>query len=226
MPSNVSMPSSPPTVSHGTRRLLKKKEEHQNKDHKTLKSQRDDGPKQRNSKTGGRSGSDNYNYNYNYDDSCSSSTNMDESFSHSPSSFSKSPSRRMVKKEYQNKDPNSHPLNTQTVDKPKKLRPLFLRQTRFKVGGRSRSGNDDNNNDSCASLSVEEFVTHDKQQSSLSSLGSSLRKSFRSFLETDDDDESSNDLQQVDDDDNDIDQDKLIAILCKELEITCDEDDC
>jgi hypothetical protein len=160
---------------------------------------------------------------------------MDGSFSNSQSSlggsFNKSTLRRKVKKEYQNKDNDA--LKSQSDHKPLKRR--------AKSGG--RSGSDDNNNDSCASLSMEEFASDNNR--SLSSLGGSLRKSFRNILKPNnndssgvgrrererkqydcDDDESFSDRLQDDDSniDEHIDQDRLMVILCKELEITCDDD--
>ena len=109
----------------------------------------------------------------------------------------------------------------------------------------SRRGSNDSFNDSCESLGMEELsVTHKRHPSSLSSLGSSLGQSLKSLLKTKKnstdsssghDDESLSDGHEDDSDydqfsgdyscDNNIDEDKLMQILCKELEITCDGDD-
>jgi hypothetical protein len=137
----------------------------------------------------------------------------------------------MVKKEYQTKDNDA--LKSQSDHKPLKRR--------SKTGG--RRGGDDNNNESTASLSMEEFVTDNNR--SLASLGCSLRKSFRNILKPSSndsfgagrrererkeynfgDDESFSDRLHDDDSNihDHIDQDRLMVILCKELEITCDDD--
>jgi hypothetical protein len=117
-------------------------------------------------------------------------------------------------------------LKTQSDHKPKK---------RWSTT-RGRSGSDDDyNNSSCASLSIEEFepVTH-SHQSSLSSLGSSFRKSVGSILKIKRSTDSSTGGREFDGDesilsaggnDDAIDQGKLMMILCKELEITCDDED-
>jgi hypothetical protein len=168
--------------------------------------------------------------------------------------------RRRFKKEYQNrddptalqsqsdhqKDPGVNVLlKTHSDHKPKKLRPLALLR-RSKTGG--RSGNGDDSSDSCTNM--EESFTQNQSshsKSSSSSIGSSLKKSFRSLLlspkrsthsagrrvrkeEYDcDDDESFSGRQQDDDYDefaaDDVDQDKFMLILCKELELSCDDDD-
>jgi hypothetical protein len=104
----------------------------------------------------------------------------------------------------------------------------------------SRRGSNDSFNDSCDSIGIEELpvTQHKRHPSSLSSLGNSLGQSFRSMLKTKknstdcDEDESLSDGHEDDSDydqfsgdyacSNDIDQDKLMEILCKELEITCD----
>jgi hypothetical protein len=144
-------------------------------------------------------------------DSYSRSTTMDES--HSQTSCGKSSLRRMVKREYMN--------NPQSGDhEPKKP----LRRI---------------SKDLCLGLSMEDFNTTLNQSStqsnrSLSSLGGSLRKSLRNIFKPNNNDSSGvgrrqrvrkqYDFDGFADDDG-FDQDKLMVILSKELEIACDEED-
>lgn len=117
-----------------------------------------------------------------------------------------------------------------------------LKTRRSQTGGRSSS---------CYDYDLEESFTSNQSSHSKSlSIGSSLRKSVRSLISPKsthsagrrarkqhdcDDDESFVDRQEDDDydefahdhddDDNYVDQDKIMVILCKELEITCDDDE-
>jgi hypothetical protein len=145
-----------------------------------------------------------------------SSTTMDES-SHSQTSCGRSSLRRKVKKEYMNNPKSDHEPKTP------------LRRI---------------SKDLCLSLSMEDFNTTLNQtrstqsNRSLSSLGCSLRKSLRNILKRNNNDSSGvgrreRVRKQYDFDDNDLDgfanddfdQDKLMVILSKELEIACDEED-
>jgi hypothetical protein len=145
--------------------------------------------------------------------------------------------RRIGKKEYTN-DPNgssSSTMNASWHGKPMKP-----------VRRRPKTGN----NDSCASLSMDELNLGLNQSSahskSKSSLGGSLRKSLRNILNPknndssgvvrrergerkqydcdDDEDDDDYDYDGFDHEDDEVfDNDKLMMILCKELEIAGEE---
>jgi hypothetical protein len=231
------------------RRMVKK--EYQNKDNNALKSQSDHKPLKRRSKTGGRRGGDDNN------NESSASLSMEEfvtdnnrslaslgcslrkSFRNilKPNNNDSSGVGRRERERRQCDWDDDKFISDQLQDdahKPLKRRP--------KTGCRSR-GSEDNDNDSCASLSMDEFVTDNNR--SLSSLGSNVRKSFRNILKPSSndsfgagrrererkqynfgDDESFSDRLHDDDSNihDHIDQDRLMVILCKELEITCDDD--
>ena len=164
------------------------------------------------------------------------SSNMDDSLLRGSqrSLFRRSSSRRLLVKKECQKDP--HALTTQSEHRSKNRRPS-------KTGG--HSGNDDNNDSFNNSFGHDEFATSTHtHQSSFSSLGSRLGQSFRSLLKPDslagrrerkphdsDNYESFSydpDGPQVDYDDDcdgqDVDEDKLMALLCKELELTFEDD--
>jgi hypothetical protein len=123
--------------------------------------------------------------------------------------------------------PPSPPIVSQDTTPRKILKKALKTQRSFtfrgrpNAGGRSGSGG---NNDSCTNM-----------EESSPSIGSSLRKGFRSILSPNRvDDASFSDRQEDDDsvefvaydyDDKDFDRDKFMAVLCKELEITLDDDE-
>jgi translation initiation factor 2 beta subunit (eIF-2beta)/eIF-5 len=120
--------------------------------------------------------------------------------------------------------PPSQPTASQDTIHRKILKKVLKSQRSFTLRGKSHSGSGDNNGSST-----------DMEESSRS-IGSSLRKSFRSILSSSnrDCDASFSDRQEDDDsvefaakdyNDKDYDRDKFMAVLCKELEITFDDDD-
>ena len=221
-----------------SRKMLLKKQSSSRRMLLKMECQKDPDTQKRRSTMGGHSGNDDNkilssrlktqsdhkpkNGSYN----CGSST-MDDSLSHSSqrSLFGRSSSRKLLfKKEYQ-KDPNAQ-------------------KRRSTMGG--HSGNDDNNDSFNNSFGHDECASNTHpHQSSFSSVGSRLSQSFRSLLKPDslvsrrerkphdsDNYESFSydpDGPQHDYDDEcgghgNIDEDKLMVLLCKELELTFEDD--